>query len=80
MNKIINKLFFTEGHFLQELHLKQLGSTYSDCGPFSEYCKRIPSFRETGNLKHLYRDDLNKSCFAHDAACFNSKDFTKTTI
>ena len=37
------------------LHLKQQGSIYSACGPFTENRERIQKFRETGNLKHLYR-------------------------
>ena len=37
-------------------------------------------FRETGNLKYLYRSELDKSCFAHDAAYCDSKDLAKGTI
>ena len=33
-----------------------------------------------GNLKHLYRNELDKACFAHDAAYPNSKDLAKRTI
>ena len=36
--------------------------------------------RETGNLKHLYRNELDKACFAHDAAHSDSKDLAKRTI
>ena len=38
------------------MHLKQPGFTYSACGPFTKHCERIQKFRETGNLKHLYRN------------------------
>ena len=31
-------------------------------------------FTETGNLKHLYRNELDKTCFVHDATYSNSKD------
>ena len=41
---------------------------------------RIQKFRETRNLKHLYRNKLDKACFAHDAAYSNSKDLAKRTI
>ena len=40
----------------------------------------MKAFRETGNLKYLYRDELDKSCFAHDAAYSDSKDLAKRTI
>ena len=31
------------------------------------------------NLKHLHRSELDKPCFAHDAAYFDSKDLEKRT-
>ena len=80
MNKIINKSLMTRTKFTPELHLKQLGFTYSACGPFTKHCERIQKFRETGNLKHLYRNELYKACFAHDAAYSDSKDLAKRTI
>ena len=65
---------------MQELHLKQLGFIYSAFGPFTKYLERIQKFRETGNLKHLYRNELDKACFAHDVAYCDSNDLSKTTI
>ena len=65
---------------MPELHFKQPGFTYSAYGPFSKHRQRIQKFRETGNLKHLYRNELEKACFAHDAAYSNNKDFVKRTI
>ena len=65
---------------MPELHLKQPGFTYSACGPFTKHRERIQKFRETGNLKHLYRNELDKACFAHDAAYSESKDLAKRTI
>ena len=41
---------------MPEQHLKEPGFTYSACGPFTKYCERIQKFRETGNLKDLYRN------------------------
>ena len=66
--------------FIPELHLKQPEFTYSACGPFTKHRERIQKFREAGNLKDLYRNDLDKACFAHDAAYSNSKDLAKRTI
>ena len=63
-----------------ELHLKQPGYTYSACGPIVKHCERIQKFRETGNLKHLYRNELEEGCFADDAAYSDSKDLAKRTI
>ena len=61
MNKIINKFLLTGDKFMPELHLKQPGFTYGACGPFIKHCERIKKFRESGNLKHLYRNELYKA-------------------
>ena len=52
-----NKFLLTEDKFIPELHLKQPGFTYSTCGPFNKHRERIQKYRETGNLKHLYRNN-----------------------
>ena len=75
MNKIINKFLLTEDKFKPEFHLKQPGFTYRVCGPFTKHHERIQKFRETVNLKDLYRNELEKKFFAHDAAYSNSKLF-----
>ena len=40
---------------------------------------RIQKFRETG-LKHTYKNELDKACFAKDAAYSDSKYLAKRTI
>ena len=57
MNKIINRYLLTGDKFMPELHLKQPGFTYSACGPFTKHHERIKKFRETDNLKDLYRNE-----------------------
>ena len=80
MNKITNTTLLTGDKFMPELHLKQPGFTYSACGPFTKHRERIQKFRETGNLKHLCRNELDKTCFAHEATYSDSKDLAKRTI
>ena len=63
-----------------ELHLKQPGFTYSTWRPFTQHFERIQKFKETGNLKNLYRNELRKACFARDAAYSDTKDLVKRTI
>ena len=41
--------------------------------------KEFKKFREIVNIKHLYRNELDKACFAHDAAYSHSKDLAKRT-
>ena len=80
MSKTINKCLLTGDKFMPNWHLKQLGFTYNACGPFTKHCERIQKFKETGNLKHLCRNQLDKACFAHDPAYCDSKDLSKRTI
>ena len=80
MNKVINTFLLTGDKFMPELHLKQPGFTYSAFTPFIKRHQRIQKFRETGNLKYLYRSELDKACFANDAAYSDSKDLEKRTI
>ena len=65
---------------MPELHLKQPGFICSACGPFTKHRVRIRKFRETFNSKRFHRNELDKTCFAHDAAYSDSKDLPKRTI
>ena len=80
MNKTNNKLLLTADNFMPELHLKQPEFTCSACGPLTKHRERIQKFRGTGNVKHLYRNKLDKACFAHDEAYSDSKGLAKKTI
>ena len=62
--------------FMQELHLKQPGFIYTACGPFTKHREKIQKFRKPSNLKHLYRNKLDKACFAYS----DGKDLAKRTI
>ena len=48
--------------------LKQLGFTYSACGPFTKNKKRIQKFLQARNVDCIYKNDLHKACFQHDMA------------
>ena len=76
----INTFLLTGDKFIPELHLKQPEFTYSACGHLLNIMKEFKKIREIGKLKHLYRNDLDKACFAHDAAYSYSKDLAKRTI
>ena len=62
MNKIVNKFLLTGDKFIPELHLRQPEFTYRACGPFTKHREKIKKFRETSNLNHMYRKELNKAC------------------
>ena len=75
MNNIINKFLLAGDKFMHEMHLRQPQFTYSACGPFTKHKQRIQKFKET-----LDTNELDKPCFAHDAAYSDSKDLTKRTV
>ena len=79
MNDIINKFLLAGDKFMPEMHLKQPQFTYSACGPFTKNKERIQTFRETGDMKYIYRNKLGKAHFQHDMAYGDSKDLAKIT-
>ena len=62
------------------MHLRQSQFTYSACGPFTKHKQRIQKFKETGDTNYIYKNELDKACFAHDAAYFDSKDLRERTV
>ena len=79
MNNIINKFLLAGDKLMPEMQLRQPQFTYSACGPFAKHKQRIKKFKETGDTNYIYKNELNKACFAHDAAYSDSKDLTKRT-
>ena len=65
---------------MPEMHLRQPQFTYSACGPSTKHKQRIRKFKETGDTNYIYKNELDKACFADDDAYSDSKDLTKRTI
>ena len=80
MNNIINKFLLTGDKFMPEMHLRQPQFVYSACGPFTRHKERIKEFKRTGDACLLYRNELDKSCFKHDAAYAKYKDVENRLI
>ena len=74
MNDIINKFVLAGDKFMSEMHLKQHQLNYSACGPFTKNKERIQKFKETGDSRYIYRNELDKACFQHDTAYGDFKD------
>ena len=64
---------------MPETYLKQPGFTYSACEPFTKNKERTQKFKETGDTKYIYRNELNEACFQHDMAYGGFKDLTIRT-
>ena len=63
MNKIVNKFLLAGNKFMLEMPLRQPGFTYSACGPFTKSKERIQKFKETGDSRYIYQNELDKACF-----------------
>ena len=80
MNNLINKFLLAGDKFMPEMHLGQPQFTYRACRQFTKHKQRIQKFKETSDTKYIYKNELDKACFAHDAAYSDSKDLTKRTV
>ena len=79
MNKIIDKLLLARHKSMSEMHLRQAGFTYSTCGPFTKNKERIEKFKETGDSRYIYQNELDKAWFQHDIAYGDLKDLPRRT-
>ena len=53
---------------------------YSACEPFIKNKERIQKFKETGNMSHIYKNELDKACFQHDMAYGDFKNLKRRTF
>ena len=65
--------------FMPEMHLRQPGFTYSACGSFTKNKERIQKFKQAGDSRYIYRNELDKVCSQYDMACGDFKDLKKRT-
>ena len=79
MNDIINKFLLVADKFMPEMHLRQLGLTYSAYGPFTKNKERIQKFKQTGDSRYIYRNVSDKACFRHDMANGDFKEVKRRT-
>ena len=62
------------------MHLKQPGFTYSSCWSFTKNKERIQKFKETGDTRYIYKNELDKACFQHNMAYEDFKGLKKRTF
>ena len=61
------------------LCLKCILHNLSACGPFTKSKERIQKFKETGDSRYIYKNELGKACFQHDMTYGDFKDLEKRT-
>ena len=79
MNNVINKFLLVGNKFMPEMHLRQPQFVYSACGPFTRHKERIKKFKQTGDTRYIYRNELDKACFQHNSAYADHKDLIYRT-
>ena len=79
MNNVINKFLLAGDKFIPEMHLRQPRFVYSACGPFNRHKERIKEFKQTGDTRYIYRNELDKACFQHDSAYADHKGLINRT-
>ena len=79
MNNVINKFLLAGDKFMPEMHLRQPRFVYSACRPFTRHKERIKKFKQTGDTRYIYRNELDKVCFQHDSAYADHKDLINRT-
>ena len=77
MNHMVNKLLSAGDKFTPEMHLRQSGFTYSAFGPFTKKKERIQKFKETGDSRYIYQNELDKAYFQHDMVHADFKDLAR---
>ena len=79
MNEVVNIFLLAGNKFMSKMHLKQSGFTYSTFGSFTKNKERIQKFKEIGDTKYIYKNQLDKACFRHDIAYGGFKDLPGRT-
>ena len=79
MNNIINKFLLAGDKFMPEMHLRQPQFIYSASGLFTRHKEIIKKYKQTGDTRYIYRNDLDEACFQHDSAYTGNKDLINRT-
>ena len=73
---MLSKILLEVDKFMPEMHLRQL---YSVSGPFTKNKEKSQKFKETGDSRYIYRNELGKVFFHHDMTYGDIKDLSRRT-
>ena len=79
MNQIVNMFLLAGNKCVPEMHLRQPEFTCSVCGPFTKNKERTKKFKETGDSRYIYQNELDKFYFQLDMAYGDFKDLNRRT-
>ena len=64
---------------MPERHLKQPEFTYGACGPLTKRKKEFKKFKETGDSRYIYKNELGKASFQHNMDYEDFRNLAKVT-
>ena len=64
---------------MSETDLRPPAFTHSACDAFTKSKEIIQKFKQTGDSRYIYKNELDKDCFQHDMAYGDFKDLKKRT-
>ena len=76
---MVSTFLLAGDNFMLEMHLKQLGFTYSACGQFTKNKERVQKFKEIGDTKYIQSNELDRAYFQHDMASGDFKNLATRT-
>ena len=59
MKDIVNKFLSAGDKLMPEMHLRQRGFTYSASELFTKNKEKIKKFKETGDSRYIYQNELD---------------------
>ena len=73
------KILLAGDKFMPEMNLKQPGFAYSASRLFTKNKGRMKKFKETGDSRYIYQNELDEACFQHDMTYGDFKDLNRRT-
>ena len=80
MNEIVNKFLLAGDRFMAEMHLRQPDLRIVLVDQLQKIKNELKKFKEAGDSRYIYRNELDKACFQHDMAYGDFKDLNGRTF
>ena len=80
MNEIVNKFLLAGDRFMAEMHLRQPDLRIVLVDQLQKIKNELKKFKEAGDSRYIYQNELDKACFQHDMAYGDFKDLNGRTF
>ena len=80
MNEIVNKFLLAGDRFMAEMHLRQPDLRIVLVDQLQKIKNELKRFKEAGDSRYIYQNELDKACFQHDMAYGDFKDLNGRTF